>query len=663
MCRASSRSAIRFPILANLMMSVRQGALTLTATDMEIALVEQVAATTSRDGTATAPAATLYEIVRKLPEGAQVELDHPGGDAPLALRAGRFATSLMVLPADDFPSMTAGSLPHSFRLPAQTLRGMIDRTRFAISTEETRYYLNGIYLHAADGADGHKMLRAVATDGHRLARVEETLPAGAEAIPGVIVPRKTVAEVRKLIDETSDDIEIGLSETRIQFSLGTLKLTSKLIDGTFPEYERVIPRDNDKILRVGKKDFADAVARVAAISTERSRPVKLVARPRSADALRRESGSGHGDRRAGWRPRDLRVRRRWRSASRLATSTTSPTRSAARSSSASPMARHRPWCATPATRARSTCSCRCGSDQAAVLRLLRLDLTAFRSYDRLSWRPAARLAVISGPNGSGKTNLLEAISLLGPGRGLRQARVAEFARHRPDGPPGPWAVAARFAAPSAPGMPLEIGTGSPPEGGAPDRRVVRLAGAPASQTDLAAHVTLSWITPQMERLFGEGPSGRRRFLDRLVWALDPGHAREVAAHDAAMVRRNRLSSDGRADPAWLAGLEDGMARHAVAATAGRRALVARLNAALASGAVAPFPAARMSLLCPIAERLDQMPALAVEDWLRAALAASRAADAASGSSALGAHRADMALADPPPAARRASPPRVSRRRC
>ncbi|WP_158805983.1 MULTISPECIES: DNA polymerase III subunit beta [unclassified Acidisoma] len=263
------------PILANLMMSVRQGALTLTATDMEIALVEQVAATTSRDGTATAPAATLYEIVRKLPEGAQVELDHPGGDAPLALRAGRFATSLMVLPADDFPSMTAGSLPHSFRLPAQTLRGMIDRTRFAISTEETRYYLNGIYLHAADGADGHKMLRAVATDGHRLARVEETLPAGAEAIPGVIVPRKTVAEVRKLIDETSDDIEIGLSETRIQFSLGTLKLTSKLIDGTFPEYERVIPRDNDKILRVGKKDFADAVARVAAISTERSRPVKL----------------------------------------------------------------------------------------------------------------------------------------------------------------------------------------------------------------------------------------------------------------------------------------------------------------------------------------------------------------------------------------------------
>src|SRR6201996_1839924 len=263
------------PILANLMMSVKDGGLTLTATDMEIAIVEQVAATTEQAGAATAPAATLYEIVRKLPEGAEVELNHPGGDAPLALRAGRYTTSLMVLPIDDFPSMTAGTLPHSFRLPAQLLRGMIDRTRFAISTEETRYYLNGIYLHTAKGADGVRVLRAVAPDGHRLARVEAALPEGAEEIPGVIIPRKTVAEARKLLDESQDDIEIALSDTRIQFTLGSVRLTSKLIDGTFPEYERVIPRDNDKILRVGKKDFAEAVARVSAISTERSRPVKM----------------------------------------------------------------------------------------------------------------------------------------------------------------------------------------------------------------------------------------------------------------------------------------------------------------------------------------------------------------------------------------------------
>ncbi|MSP04134.1 MAG: DNA polymerase III subunit beta [Acetobacteraceae bacterium] len=262
------------PILANVMLAVRDSKLTLTATDMEIAVLEDVPASASRNGACTAPAATLYEIVRKLPDGAEVELDHPGGDAQLALRAGRYATSLVVLPTEDFPSMSAGSLPHKFSIPAQELRGLIDRTRFAISTEETRYYLNGIYIHATE-ADGIKVLRAVATDGHRLARVELPLPEGAGSIPGVIVPRKTVNELRKLLDEASGDVGVALSDTRIQLHVGPVTLTSKLIDGTFPEYERVIPRDNDKILRVGKKDFSDAVARVAAISSERSRPVKL----------------------------------------------------------------------------------------------------------------------------------------------------------------------------------------------------------------------------------------------------------------------------------------------------------------------------------------------------------------------------------------------------
>jgi DNA polymerase-3 subunit beta len=269
---AEKRNTI--PILANVLIAVRDGRLSFTATDMEIAIVEEVAASTSRNGATTAPAATLYEIMRKLPDSAEIELDHPGGDAQLALRAGKFATSLVVLPVEDFPSMTAGQLPHHFSLPALVLRGLIDRTRFAISTEETRYYLNGIYLHAAV-ADGTRTLRAVATDGHRLARVEEPLPEGAETIPGVIIPRKTVNELRKLLEEESGNVEVGLSDTRIQFKLGTVTLTSKLIDGTFPEYERVIPKDNDKILRVGKKDFADAVARVSAISSERSRPVKL----------------------------------------------------------------------------------------------------------------------------------------------------------------------------------------------------------------------------------------------------------------------------------------------------------------------------------------------------------------------------------------------------
>ncbi|HTZ70271.1 MAG TPA: DNA polymerase III subunit beta [Acetobacteraceae bacterium] len=269
---AEKRNTI--PILANVLIQVRDGRLSFTATDMEIAIVEEVAASTTRNGATTAPAATLYEIMRKLPESAEIELDHPGGDAQLTLRSGKYSTNLVVLPVEDFPSMTAGQLPHHFHLSALILRGLIDRTRFAISTEETRYYLNGIYLHQTV-VDGSRKLRAVATDGHRLARVEEDLPEGAESIPGVIIPRKTVNELRKLLDEESGGVEIGLSDTRIQFKLGTVTLTSKLIDGTFPEYERVIPKENDKILRVGKKDFSDAVARVSAISSERSRPVKL----------------------------------------------------------------------------------------------------------------------------------------------------------------------------------------------------------------------------------------------------------------------------------------------------------------------------------------------------------------------------------------------------
>jgi DNA polymerase-3 subunit beta len=263
------------PILANVLMEAKGGVLKLTATDMEIAVVEEVPGVQiSREGRTTAPAATLYEIVRKLPDGAKVELDHGGGDAPLSLRAGRFNTSLSVLPVEDFPSMTEGKLPTKFNLPAGLLRDLIDRTRFAISTEETRYYLNGIYLHATE-SEGVKVLRAVATDGHRLARVEEPLPDGAAGMPGVIVPRKTINELRKLAEETQDEIEVRLSDTKVRFGIGPVSLTSKLIDGTFPEYERVIPRGNDKILKVHKKEFAEAVGRVAAISSERSKPVKL----------------------------------------------------------------------------------------------------------------------------------------------------------------------------------------------------------------------------------------------------------------------------------------------------------------------------------------------------------------------------------------------------
>jgi DNA replication and repair protein RecF len=273
------------------------------------------------------------------------------------------------------------------------------------------------------------------------------------------------------------------------------------------------------------------------------------------------------------------------------------------------------------------------------LSLTRLTLRDFRNYAALDWRPHGRMVVLFGPNGHGKTNLLEAISLLVPGRGLRGARVADLGRR--DGP-GSWAVAAHMATPEGE---LAIGTGTPPEG-PPERRVFRLDGAaPRSQAEIAARLAVVWLTPQMDRLFQEGLSGRRRFLDRLAYALEPAHAREVAAYETAMAGRNRLLAAGGADPAWLAGLEEQMARHAVAVTATRASLAERLSAALAAGAASPFPAARLSLLCPIAERLRAGPALAAEEWLRDALAASRVRDAAAGSASVGAHRADMGLAD------------------
>jgi DNA replication and repair protein RecF len=246
--------------------------------------------------------------------------------------------------------------------------------------------------------------------------------------------------------------------------------------------------------------------------------------------------------------------------------------------------------------------------------------------------------------------------VLMPGRGLRGARTADLLRR---GAAGGWAVAGRFV--TAEGE-TDIGTGTAPTehlaerpGERPsDRRVFRLGGvAPRNQAEIAARVAAVWLTPQMDRLFQESLSGRRRFLDRLVFALEPGHAREIAAHDTAMAHRNRLLAEGRpggahagrADEAWLAGLEDAMARHAVAATASRATLVARLNATLAGGAAAPFPAARLALICPIAARLEAAPALEVEDWLRSGLAATRARDAAAGGAALGAHRTDLAMSD------------------
>ncbi len=279
-----------------------------------------------------------------------------------------------------------------------------------------------------------------------------------------------------------------------------------------------------------------------------------------------------------------------------------------------------------------------------MLTIQRLALSEFRNYASLTWSPAARISVLSGANGSGKTNLLEALSLLVPGRGLRGARLVELPRADPSQPLPPcWAVAARLA---DGGGSFEIGTGTTPEAAA-GRRVFRLDGLPArSRAAVAERLSAVWLTPQMDRLFVEGPSARRRFLDRLVLALQPDHAREVAAHDEALQGRNRLLQQGCTDLAWLDGVEHSLARHAVAVSAARRTLVARMN--LLAGA-APrqdgFPPALLALECAVAARLEHAPALAVEDWLREALRARREPDAAAGGSSLGAHRADLLLSD------------------
>jgi len=261
------------PILSNLKLDAGDGALALNATDMDLDIIESVAADIATPGATTAPAHTLYEIVRKLPEGSQVDIN-ADGEGHLVLSSGRSRFTLSCLPTDDFPVLSGGDFGHEFTLPVGEVRALIDKTRFAISTEETRYYLNGIYLHAGD-LDGTAVLRAVATDGHRLAQVDQPLPSGAVGMPGVIVPRKAVGELRKLVDETTEDIAISLSENKIRFSFDDVVVTSKLIDGTFPDYQRVIPEGNDKQMEVNTKTFADAVDRVSVISSEKSRAVKL----------------------------------------------------------------------------------------------------------------------------------------------------------------------------------------------------------------------------------------------------------------------------------------------------------------------------------------------------------------------------------------------------
>jgi DNA polymerase-3 subunit beta len=262
------------PILANVLVEAERAHARFRATDLDIEVVDRAEAKVDQAGAVTVPAVTLHEIVRKLPEGALVQLQSDAAAGRLTVTAGRSTFQLATLPREDFPVMASSEYRSNFSAPAPVLRRLFDKSKFAISTEETRYYLNGVYMHVAE-AEGRRVLRCVATDGHRLARIDADLPPGAEGMPGVIVPRKTVGELRKLLDDDAAEIAVSVSETKVRFATPEITLTSKVIDGTFPDYSRVIPSGNTKRLEVDAGEFAKAVDRVATVSSERSRAVKM----------------------------------------------------------------------------------------------------------------------------------------------------------------------------------------------------------------------------------------------------------------------------------------------------------------------------------------------------------------------------------------------------
>lgn len=280
------------PILSNILLRADGESLHVTATDMDIEIVESCPADVATPGATTVPAATLFDIVRKLPVGGQVSMELNTDKGQVTLKAGRSKFVLSALPAEDFPNMGMADAVATFDIPADDLKSLLDRAKFAMSSEETRYYLCGIFVHAKPA---EHILRAVATDGHRLARVEVPLPEGAANMPGIILPRKTVGELRKLLDEAAGDVRLAVSSHKIRFDVSGIVITSKLIDGTFPDYERVIPTGNDKHLLVNATAFSKAVDRVATVSTEKSRAVRLTLADGSLRLSVTGSDGGAGD--------------------------------------------------------------------------------------------------------------------------------------------------------------------------------------------------------------------------------------------------------------------------------------------------------------------------------------------------------------------------------
>ena len=265
------------PILSNIILNAKENELTLSSTNLDIYCADKITAEALNPGEISVPAITFFEITKRLPAGSDVLIKMDDSENEIIINCGRSKFKLSTMKTEDFPIISDSDLSSNFVMSAEELIRMIDKTKFAISNEETRYYLNGIFLHKASKNSIH-FLRAVATDGHRLAQYDIPLPQGAEEINGIIIPKKTILELRKILDDANGDINISLNENKIKFSFNNLKIISKVIDGTFPDYTKVIPLNNNKKFQTNNSDLKNAIDRVAAVAINeetKSKAIKL----------------------------------------------------------------------------------------------------------------------------------------------------------------------------------------------------------------------------------------------------------------------------------------------------------------------------------------------------------------------------------------------------
>ena len=253
------------PILSNIILEAKDDKLILSSTNLDIYCSDKIKAEVLQSGEVSVSAVTFFEIIKRLPSGSEVLMIMEEGENEIRLTCGRSKFNLSTLKTDDFPIISDNDLSTNFVLSADELIRIIDKTKFAVSNEETRYYLNGIFLHKAE-RNSIQFLRAVATDGHRLAQYDIPLPQGAEDITGIIIPKKTIYELRKVLDDANGDVSVSLNENKIKFSFSDLKVVSKVIDGTFPDYTKVIPQKNDKNFKTNNSDLKNAIDRVSAVA-------------------------------------------------------------------------------------------------------------------------------------------------------------------------------------------------------------------------------------------------------------------------------------------------------------------------------------------------------------------------------------------------------------